>query len=91
MWIGESERNLSLIFEQARSRTPCVLFFDELDALAYSRSKSSSSSARTVVNEFLAQLDGFNDNNECVRGELVVMLGLVFEIVLGNVAAMCSC
>jgi len=66
MWIGESERNLSLIFEQARSRKPCVLFFDELDALAYSRSKSSGSSARTVVNELLAQLDGFNDNNEGV-------------------------
>ena len=66
MWIGESERNLALIFEQARSRAPCVLFFDELDALAYSRSKSASSSARTVVNEFLAQLDGFNDNNEGV-------------------------
>ena len=64
MWIGESERNLASIFEQARSRTPCVLFFDELDALAYSRSKTSSSAARTVVNEFLAQLDGFSDNNE---------------------------
>ena len=64
MWIGESERNLSLIFEQARARKPCVLFFDELDALAYSRSKSSSSSARTVVNEFLSQLDGFDKNNE---------------------------
>ncbi len=64
MWIGESERNLAAIFEQARSRVPCVLFFDELDALAYSRSKSSSSAARTVVNEFLAQLDGFAVDNE---------------------------
>ncbi len=64
MWIGESERNLATIFEQARSRRPCVLFFDELDALAYSRSKAGSSAARTVVNEFLAQLDGFNDDNE---------------------------
>lgn len=66
MWIGESERNLAAIFEQARMRRPCVLFFDELDALAYSRSKASSSAARTVVNEFLAQLDGFNDDNEGV-------------------------
>ena len=64
MWIGESERNLADIFEQARARRPCVLFFDELDALAYSRSKAASSAARTVVNEFLAQLDGFNDDNE---------------------------
>ncbi|MGH8221484.1 MAG: AAA family ATPase, partial [Woeseiaceae bacterium] len=65
MWLGESERNLALLFEQARASRPCVLFFDELDALAYSRSKSGSSSARTVVNEFLAQLDGFDfDNSE---------------------------
>lgn len=66
MWIGESERNLALIFEQARARQPCVLFFDELDALAFSRSKSGSGGARTVVNEFLAQLDGFNEGNEGV-------------------------
>ena len=66
MWIGESERNLAAIFEQARSRRPCVLFFDELDALAYSRSKAASSAARTVVNEFLAQLDGFDAGNEGV-------------------------
>jgi SpoVK/Ycf46/Vps4 family AAA+-type ATPase len=64
MWIGESERNLAAIFEQARNRAPCLLFFDELDALAYSRSKAASSAARTVVNEFLAQLDGFSDSKE---------------------------
>ena len=63
MWLGESERNLAEIFEQARANKPCVMFFDELDALAYSRSKSNSTSARTVVNEFLAQLDGFDHDN----------------------------
>ncbi len=63
MWIGESERNLALLFEQARASKPCVMFFDELDALAYSRSKSTSAGARTVVNEFLAQLDGFDHDN----------------------------
>lgn len=64
MWIGESERQLAELFNQARARKPCVMFFDELDALAYSRSKATSGSSRTVVNEFLAQLDGFHDNNE---------------------------
>lgn len=63
MWLGESERNLAQLFEQARANKPCVMFFDELDALAYSRSKSNSTSARTVVNEFLAQLDGFEQDN----------------------------
>jgi len=65
MWIGESERNLAALFEEARQHAPTVMFFDELDALAYSRSKSSSDSSRTLVNEFLSQLDGFgNDNNK---------------------------
>ncbi|MEL6950013.1 MAG: AAA family ATPase [Pseudomonadota bacterium] len=66
MWMGESERNLAARFEQAREEKPSVLFFDELDALAYSRSKAMSSGARTVVNEFLAQLDGFADANDAV-------------------------
>jgi transitional endoplasmic reticulum ATPase len=66
MWLGESERNLASIFEKARSQQPCVLFFDELDALAYSRSKAGSGSARAVVNEFLSQLDGFGKDNKGV-------------------------
>ena len=66
MWLGESERNLAAVFDKARAQQPCVLFFDELDALAYSRSKAGSSSARTVVNEFLAQLDGVGRENKGV-------------------------
>lgn len=69
MWLGESERNLAAMFEKARSQVPCVLFFDELDALAYSRAKSGSASARTVVNEFLAQMDGIGREN---RGLLIL-------------------
>ncbi len=66
VWHGGSEENLAMLFEQARANRPCVLFFDELDAIAYSRSKSSSDGARTVVNEFLAQLDGFDRDNRSV-------------------------
>ncbi len=43
-----------------------MLFFDELDALAYSRSKAHSEHTRTVVNEFLAQLDGMGKDNRAV-------------------------
>jgi len=64
MWVGESERNLAALFEEARQHTPTVMFFDELDALAYSRSKSSTDSSRTLVNEFLSQLDGFGNDND---------------------------
>ncbi|USX11450.1 ATP-binding protein [Oxalobacteraceae bacterium OTU3CAMAD1] len=66
MWMGESERNLAQLFEKARAQKPCVLFFDELDALAFSRSKAHSEHSRTIVNEFLSQLDGFERDNRDV-------------------------
>lgn len=66
MWMGESERNLAQLFEKARAQKPCVLFFDELDALAFSRSKANSEHSRTIVNEFLSQLDGFERDNRDV-------------------------
>lgn len=66
MYIGESERNLAAIFQKARHSKPCVLFFDEIDALAFSRSKAQSEHTRQVVNEFLSQLDGFGENNQDV-------------------------
>jgi SpoVK/Ycf46/Vps4 family AAA+-type ATPase len=65
-WLGESERNLALMFEKARAQKPCVMFFDELDALAFARSKASSDTSRKIVNEFLAQLDGFEKANDQV-------------------------
>ncbi len=64
MYIGESERNLAAIFEKARHSRPCVLFFDEIDALAFARSKAQSEHTRQVVNEFLSQLDGFGADNQ---------------------------
>jgi len=66
MWQGESERNLALMFDKARSQKPCVMFFDELDALAFARSKASSDVSRKIVNEFLSQLDGFDSANDQV-------------------------
>jgi SpoVK/Ycf46/Vps4 family AAA+-type ATPase len=63
-WIGESEGNLSSFFEKARGNKPSLLFFDELDALAFARSKSHSDYSRTLVNEFLNQLDGVGLDNE---------------------------
>jgi AAA+ superfamily predicted ATPase len=66
MWIGSSERNLHALFEQARSNTPCVLFFDEVDALAASRTDLRASSGRHLINQFLAELDGIGNNNDGV-------------------------
>lgn len=66
MWVGESERNLARLFEKARAERPAVMFFDELDALAFSRSKSTSEHTRHLVDEFLHQLDGMAGTNEQV-------------------------
>lgn len=64
MWMGESERNLHEIFDQARQSTPCVLFFDEVDALGASRTDLKHSAGRQLVNQFLAELDGFQAKND---------------------------
>lgn len=64
MWIGNSEKNLHQIFEVARQNTPCVLFFDEIDALGASRSDMKQSSGRHLINQFLQELDGVDSNNE---------------------------
>jgi AAA+ superfamily predicted ATPase len=64
MWIGNSERNLHAMFDQARRNAPCVLFFDEVDALAASRSDMRQSSGRMLINQFLAELDGVQSNND---------------------------
>ncbi|UYZ61481.1 ATP-binding protein [Hymenobacter weizhouensis] len=66
MWLGGSERNLHQLFEQARLQAPCVLFFDEVDALAANRHDLRQSAGRTVINQFLAELDGATRSNEGV-------------------------
>ena len=66
MWIGSSERNLHGLFEQARRNAPCVLFFDEVDALGASRSDMKASAGRHLINQFLAELDGVQAGNDGV-------------------------
>jgi len=66
MWIGQSERNLHEIFEQARRNRPCVLFFDEVDALGASRSDMRQSAGRQLINQFLSEMDGVQASNDGV-------------------------
>jgi SpoVK/Ycf46/Vps4 family AAA+-type ATPase len=66
MWIGQSERNLHELFARAREHRPCVLFFDEVDALGASRADLRQSGGRQLINQFLAELDGVKDSNEGV-------------------------
>ncbi len=64
MYIGESEQKLRAIFAKARAEKPCILFFDELEALAGKREHSRNSSTANVVSQFLTELDGFAQANE---------------------------
>lgn len=74
LWIGledvlsmvfsESEQNLHELFEQARRSAPCVVFFDEVDALGARRSDLRTSPGRQLINQFLAELDGVAAENE---------------------------
>lgn len=65
MWIGSSEKNVHEMFERARRQSPCVLFFDEIDALGRKRSLSRNATHGTI-NQLLAELDGVNQNNDGV-------------------------
>jgi AAA+ superfamily predicted ATPase len=64
MWIGQSEKNLREIFQSARRNAPCVLFFDEIDALGQKRSLQRHSGGRNVVNQLLSEMDSVNADNE---------------------------
>ncbi|TBU00623.1 AAA ATPase [Hamiltosporidium magnivora] len=62
MWVGESEANVRDIFDKARAAAPCVIFFDELDSIAKSRSTNAGDSGVTdrVLNMLLSEMDGVN-------------------------------
>ncbi len=66
MYIGQSEGKLHDIFELARRNAPTVLFFDEVDALAADRKDLRGSAGRTLVNQFLSEMDGTEAHNEGV-------------------------
>jgi len=66
MWIGNSERNLHALFEQARRNAPCVLFFDEVDALGASRGDMRQHAGRQLINQFLSEMDGVKSSNDGV-------------------------
>jgi transitional endoplasmic reticulum ATPase len=60
MWFGESESNVREVFDKARQAAPCILFFDELDAIAKSRGSSMGDSGASdrVINQLLTEMDG---------------------------------
>ncbi|MEM7387742.1 MAG: ATP-binding protein, partial [Verrucomicrobiota bacterium] len=66
MYVGGSEKNLHRAFQLARDHAPAILFFDEVDALACNRKDMRNNASRTLVNQFLSELDGTDGANEGV-------------------------
>lgn len=62
-YIGVSEQNLKDIFDKARFQKPSIMFFDEVDTIGYSRSKSSSHT-RGVIDTFLMELEGIDTSTD---------------------------
>jgi transitional endoplasmic reticulum ATPase len=63
MYVGESERGLRDLFRKARQAAPCIVFFDEIDALASARSSGGGDSgvAGRVLSQLLTELDGIEE------------------------------
>lgn len=64
MYAGNTEKNMHAVFQQARNNAPCIVFFDELDALGTKREGEQQSTMRLAVNQFLTEMDGVEKNPE---------------------------
>ncbi|WP_338823369.1 ATP-dependent zinc metalloprotease FtsH [Moorella humiferrea] len=66
-WWGEAEKTLHEIFRKARQASPCLLFFDEIDALLPARKSGEGSNIGSrLVSQFLMELDGLEDLREVI-------------------------
>jgi transitional endoplasmic reticulum ATPase len=65
MWVGKSEEGMRKVFERARQVSPCIIFFDEIDALAGKRGvETGTRVTERVLNQMLAEMDGLEDLND---------------------------
>jgi transitional endoplasmic reticulum ATPase len=62
MWLGESEKAVKKLFDEARAKAPAIVFLDEIDALLPSRSGGVNQYSDKVVNQFLHEMDGLIKN-----------------------------
>ncbi|XP_065105804.1 nuclear valosin-containing protein-like isoform X2 [Paramisgurnus dabryanus] len=64
MYVGESERAVRQVFQRGRNSAPCVIFFDEIDALCPRRSEHDSGASIRVVNQLLTEMDGVENRQQ---------------------------
>jgi hypothetical protein len=67
-WVGEAEKQLRLLFEEARKNQPSIIFFDEIDGLAPVRSSKQDQIHASIVSTLLALMDGMDG-----RGQVIVI------------------
>ncbi|KAF7510762.1 hypothetical protein GJ744_006128 [Endocarpon pusillum] len=67
-WVGEAEKQLRMLFEEARRTQPSIIFFDEIDGLAPVRSSKQEQIHASIVSTLLALMDGMDG-----RGQVVVI------------------
>lgn len=67
-WVGEAERQLRLLFEEAKNQQPSIIFFDEIDGLAPVRSSKQEQIHASIVSTLLALMDGMDN-----RGQVIVI------------------
>ncbi|KAI0915549.1 hypothetical protein AcV5_003736 [Taiwanofungus camphoratus] len=67
-WVGEAERQLRLLFDEARNQQPSIIFFDEIDGLAPVRSSRQDQIHASIVSTLLALMDGMDG-----RGQVIVI------------------
>ncbi len=60
-WLGESEKAVRKIFKKARQVAPCIIFFDEIDAIAGMRGVEENRAVERVVNQLLTEMDGLEE------------------------------
>lgn len=64
-FVGESEKAIRMIFERAKSSSPCIIFFDEIDSLVPRRTDSDSNGVTSrIVNQMLTELDGLEERKD---------------------------
>lgn len=65
-YVGQGAASIRMLFKEARKMKPCVIFIDEIDAIATKRSMGGSEERLQALNQLLTEMDGFEDNKGIV-------------------------
>lgn len=65
-YVGQGAASIRMLFKEARTMKPCVIFIDEIDAIATKRSMGGSEERLQALNQLLTEMDGFEDNKGIV-------------------------